>query len=840
MGILDAEQTDSATCVVLGRHGSSTPVMGAGPGPDRTAVATIHGDGVVVYDCDAQTKTRSWAVGRGHALAAPAVFDRGCGRYFAALLPPGETDPALVTWTDADPIASLDQAVDSSSTRLPDGIAALVAVGEGNDDGGVIVVDVGGGARWFGADARKLAASAPPGEGGGDDDKKKKTKTGSASAKRVAETCGEANGGGGVVVVTADRSNVDVRTVTLYKVAGGEHSGRSVKTAWEFEVSVPEGATRAVAVAGSDDDACVMWSNGVWRAYTSHNDESRMRTLVTAGGANETPGVGGGGAAGKRAGGKRGAAASADNKVAVLPAASMASLGGGFYAVAQVGPGCGGGARIAVLDSKYGCVHSCAETHPQGSSGGVETGVKIAALPDADGDRRLVVAIAGEVVLAEVAVPGRTVTLLDVLGRLNLAAGPDGPAGPAIKVLGMANAREASKPPQYSIYTPKFPKPTPRPTDPNAPPLDAMIDLGDPVENGWWGPDPAAEKMAEDAVNKFYAFDDEPLTATEAAEMLNRFKTVEHVDIPPAVLAAGIEGCLRRKLWAPLRNLVDEGYLTHSCQAPGLAKQLVNAGRFADLDAFLRLAHDVDGADIRACLEAFLDDEGVAVPAKAIEEVATRQVKFANDAVVEAERTAKAARTAKDRHALSAASAAKVALHRARIATAAVEAFDGMPRAPLLHALCARPLCPEYATEALPDLPPASATRLVRYLSVWLDAYSGGDGKDDATESPVDAATTPPEGLPALREVVAWAGAVIDAHFTAFAMNRGSADDTAGGDDEDSDAMATLRRAAARLQAGCASVGRVNGALVHVRDGAPLPENQGVQSSTYSIELVDW
>ena len=89
-----------------------------------------------------------------------------------------------------------------------------------------------------------------------------------------------------------------------------------------------------------------------------------------------------------------------------------------------------------------------------------------------------------------------------------------------------------------------------------------------------------------------------------------------------------------------------------------------------------------------------------------------------------------------------------------------------------------------------------------------------------------------------MREVVAWAGAVIDAHFTAFAMN--SADDTAGGDDEDSDAMATLRRAAARLQAGCASVGRVNGALVHVRDGAPLPENQGVQSSTYSIELVDW
>ena len=195
-------------------------------------------------------------------------------------------------------------------------------------------------------------------------------------------------------------------------------------------------------------------------------------------------------------------------------------------------------------------------------------------------------------------------------------------------------------------------------------------------------------------------------------------------------------------------------------------------------------------------------------------------------------------RTAKDRHALSTASTARGALHRARIATAAVEAFDGMPRAPLLHALCARPLCPEYATGALPDLPPASAARLVRYLSVWLEAYSGGDVAG-AAGNPVDAATEPLEGIPALREVVAWAGAVIDAHFTAFAMNVRAADDDAVGDD-DAEAMATLRRAAARLQAGCASVGRVNGALVHVRDGAPLPENQGVQSSTYSIELVDW
>ena len=196
-------------------------------------MATVQGDGVVVYDCDTQSKTRSWAVGRGHTFAVPAVYDPGCGRYFAAILPPGETEPALVTWTDADPLASLDAAVDSGSTRLPDGIAALVAVGGGDGGGGVLVVGANGAARWFGADARKLAASAQPGEG--TEDGKKKT----AAAKRVVETCAEANDGGGVVVVTADRSNAEYRTVTMFKVAGGEHSGRSVETKWEIEVTPP-------------------------------------------------------------------------------------------------------------------------------------------------------------------------------------------------------------------------------------------------------------------------------------------------------------------------------------------------------------------------------------------------------------------------------------------------------------------------------------------------------------------------------------------------------------------------------------------------------------------------
>ena len=55
---------DGSAGVVLGRHGGNTPVMGACAGARGTAVATVQGDGVVVYDCDTQSKTRSWAVGR--------------------------------------------------------------------------------------------------------------------------------------------------------------------------------------------------------------------------------------------------------------------------------------------------------------------------------------------------------------------------------------------------------------------------------------------------------------------------------------------------------------------------------------------------------------------------------------------------------------------------------------------------------------------------------------------------------------------------------------------------------------------------------------------------------
>ena len=232
MGVLDGN-ADSST-VVLARHG--TAVLGACAAPGGAA-ATVQGDGVHVHDRETQTRARSWAVGRGHGFAAPATYDAGSGMYFAAILPPGgREDPALVAWTKDDPAASLDAAVGGGSTRLPDGVAALVPVGEGDDraeGGGVLAVDGHGGVRWFGPDARKLAAA--PGATGGADEKR----------RRVVEAASAASptGGGGVLVVTSDAASGrgvtgggGNRVAALYRAKGGEHSGRSVETVWEVVI----------------------------------------------------------------------------------------------------------------------------------------------------------------------------------------------------------------------------------------------------------------------------------------------------------------------------------------------------------------------------------------------------------------------------------------------------------------------------------------------------------------------------------------------------------------------------------------------------------------------------
>ena len=63
-----------------------------------------------------------------------------------------------------------------------------------------------------------------------------------------------------------------------------------------------------------------------------------------------------------------------------------------------------------------------------------------------------------------------------------------------------------------------------------------------------------------------------------------------------------------------------------------------------------------------------------------------------------------------------------------------------------------------------------------------------------------------------------------------------------GGQQSAEDAeVEALKKNAEKLQRACAAVGKMKGALQHVREGAPLPDDQGVKSTTYSIERIeDW
>lgn len=56
----------SGASVVLGRHGGGNTMMGACASSSSTALVTVQGDGVIVYDCEAQVRLS--LVKQGHAI----------------------------------------------------------------------------------------------------------------------------------------------------------------------------------------------------------------------------------------------------------------------------------------------------------------------------------------------------------------------------------------------------------------------------------------------------------------------------------------------------------------------------------------------------------------------------------------------------------------------------------------------------------------------------------------------------------------------------------------------------------------------------------------------------
>ena len=399
----------------------------------------------------------------------------------------------------------------------------------------------------------------------------------------------------------------------------------------------------------------------------------------------------------------------------------------------------------------------------------------------------------------------------------SLSAGPAGSA--AAKVFGSDVAAKMATPPTHAVDAPDFVSRVPRGSA-----AGAVVPVGD-----FFTSDATRDAEARAAAELFAG--DAAVKPAAAEKALAPFLS-DGAIVPPAVLAAAVDGCVRRELWEPLRALVAGGHVASSSTAPDLVRCLLAADRLADLDAFLVSARDVLAG-------------GCATMPRRVS-VGRRRVPSALAAVVDvrtataeaAVRDAEAAARGRKEKGVGGAESARGAgdgggegSRRARVAVAAVDAFDDFPRAALLHALVARPADPSIAAETLPGLSASAAAQLASYLARWLETY--------AERAVADA--TPPPGTPSLAAAVSWTSALIDAHFTSFAV-RGKKRGSEGEGEEGKalEAMASLRKSAESLRAACESVGRVAGALQHVAEGGPTPENQGVLSTTYSIEVVDW
>ena len=772
-----------------------------------------------------QTRVRSWSAGQGFDFSVPAVHDKTSGRYFAALDSPG-SDPALVSWSDGDPIASLDTLVDGSTARLVGGCSVLVPCGAVSG-GGCLSVDATGLVRWFGADARKLAASMSE-----------------TTQSTIVECATREIENGGVLVVTSSLTkaskaktgksktgdtNENVRVATLYRATGEDDEGRRVERAWHVECEPPRsdgdketGPVRVIAAAAEGTDLTLLWSNGVWASYNplGGNSGRPTRTLQFEDGENTNT---------KKAGGKRnaGARGNSESQQGSLASASCTSLGGGYFAVARSNSD---GASVCVVDAKWGGVHASRNV-PSGAGG-----VAVAALRDADADGafRVALCLANEVSLVEVpSMP--PVSLAVVIGTLSTSQ-----TGAAARALGRANVSAAAAAKNVSVLVPR---------------LETLF------TDGKTGKDLQKQAFGSGSVvgisldgrfetnddaharNAFATFQGEHVTAAAASSALDPFLSElkpkskskakgkgngNRVPMPPAVLTAALDACVRCSLWEPLRALVNAGFVTSSTTAPGMVRALLEQDRLEDVEAFFVSAKDVDAHDLKLCIDACLGNgkgKGVSVSDESLIASQKRLFVAAESAVVRAEKLALDASVGKDSRVAAA--------HEARVAACSVEQFpaSSMPWASALHIICTRPIDPIAAAATLPSLTPDAAQKMATFLAAWLAAYASLS---------VNVSLDAPKGLPSLASVIGWTSALIDAHFTSFAVGAMGGFEEEGKETELSAGYLAMRRAADKLHAACDAVGKIGGALAHIAEGAAVPEHQGVLSTTYSIEVVDW
>jgi hypothetical protein len=782
-----------------------------------------------------QRRVRSWALGSRRRLAAPVVWDGGCERYFAALLPPGgkSGDATLVAFTDE--LSSTLDALPVAAT-LRDGVYALLAatpppaepvpksrmaVDAVAGRGGVLVVSAAGGVSWVAGDG-SVRASCPAPDGAA---RAQAAAAGAeADARGVLTQC--------VAVVSAVRAQGSADATHRLDVYAAAATAGTLTHSAAATLTPPAGAPRASVVAVTCTGrgaAAVLWSDGSWEALAGSAvgapaalaplHSRRLACFAMSDGAAALAAATPGGK--KRRGGAEEPASAAPIGVssASLSRVGAAAFGGAYAAL--LGPDAGGkGVMLTVLDVSYGAVHAATVLDAAGSGDATTAAssegrrMQCVALPsgrDAGRARIAFVAPSGGVMLAHVAFP-----------PLSLAAAVGALASPAAAcaldkealALQLQAPHGATVPPVWRGKKNKAAPAAAAAAASGAPAGVSNAITARVALDAVWDTDAMLSRDAEHAALATRLLDAGALRTAGAvtSALLPLFASAPDGSActPPArVVDAALLRCIRDGLWQPLGLLLEGGHAQQSAACPDLVAALLQAQQLRLLRLYVSHAAEVGAADLADALAAALaiavtPADSLSAAARESLEALRAEASAAVDAAEEALRS-------------SPPDAGAAALGVAHLRVSAVEEF-APGEAALLHAVVASRRDDGAAIEAIRTLSPEQVVALLEYLHRWLRLYHARLWRGGG------AAVL---GLPCLEQVVSWASLVLDGHFLRLAAR--------------ADSAAVAHKMHAAIKAHVTTVARLaplEGPLAHLCAAKPLPSPAGTVSAHYSVEML--
>ena len=441
---------------------------------------------------------------------------------------------------------------------------------------------------------------------------------------------------------------------------------------------------------------------------------------------------------------------------------------------------------VAVFDSRYGAVH-LAEDISRGLEHkvGRTSGVSLAATSG-----NLVVGLSDQVVSVQFDLP--ELSLASLVGSLSIHSQPEASAA-AIRVLGAEIASTALVPPQHAAVTPGWK-------------LEELKLDGQGVVSlsNVWDDDDAQtrEKKVRSTAEALAS------GSKKAGSSLQTL--MKSLPIPQILIESAISGGLNHRVWDSVTLLLAGGHIRGSSTARQLVTALLEEDMLDEVKDFLVYAKDVSAEDIVAILHSAMmrdeDDPG-------LKKRASANKKLAEKVLDEAEACASDEKFNGE--------AKQELFARAQLLVSAYDSFA--PWAQQLHPLIARPLDPTMGMLVLRDLSKQDAVSLLQYLLVWANFYASSGGYFARINTLVE------PGIPSAHAVVTWTSALLDAQFTTFCLS-----------DDVAEPVRALRESSSQMLDMMRSLAALGGAFRHVGENSPLPEQHGVQSTTYTVESVAW